>query len=87
MIHQFAHASKTLQKPLQEVLGSLVTIVNYIKSSVCNTHLFEELCKNKNSDYEVLLFYTTAHWLSKGNVVGGDFELKNEIKDFLELKA
>ncbi|XP_067120120.1 protein FAM200B-like [Centruroides vittatus] len=86
MIHQFALATKTLPKPLQEVLDSLVTIVNYIKSSALNTSLFKELCKNMNSDHEIL-FYTAVRWLSKGNVVGQVFELENEIKQFLELKG
>ena len=70
MIHLSALATKTLPKPLQEVLDSLVTIVNYMKSSALNTRLFKELCKNMNSDHEVLLFYTAVCWLSKGNVVG-----------------
>ncbi|KAG8236590.1 hypothetical protein J437_LFUL016942 [Ladona fulva] len=43
IIHRFALATKTLPKPLQEVLDSLVTIVNYIKSSALNTRLFKEL--------------------------------------------
>ncbi|KAG8236589.1 hypothetical protein J437_LFUL016941, partial [Ladona fulva] len=40
-----------------------------------------------NSDHEVLLFHTAVRWLSKGNVVGRVFELKNEIKPFLEMEG
>ncbi|KAG8236651.1 hypothetical protein J437_LFUL014497, partial [Ladona fulva] len=78
-IHRFALATKTLPKPLQEVLDSLLAIVNYIKSSALNTCLFKELCNNMNSDHEVLLFYTAVRWLSKGNVVGRFLEMEEKL--------
>jgi hypothetical protein len=86
MIHRFALATKTLPKLLQEVLDSLIKIVNYIKSSALNTRLFKEFCKDMNSDHEALLFYTAVRWLSKGNVVERVFELKDELKSFLEMQ-
>ena len=69
MIHRYALATKTLPASLQEVLDSVIKIVNYVKTSALNTRLFKELCKDMNSDHEVLLFYTAVCWLSKGNVV------------------
>lgn len=87
MIHRYALASKTLPIPLQEVLDSVIRIVNYIKSGALNTRLFKELCKDMDSDHEVLLFYTAVRWLSKGNVVNRVFELKDEIKLFLEVRG
>ena len=39
-----------------------------------------------NSDHETLLFYTAVRWLSKGSVVTRFFELKTEIKLYLELE-
>jgi hypothetical protein len=87
MIHRYALASKTLPAPLQAVLNSLIKIVNYIKSGALNTRLFKELCKDMNSDHEVLLFYTAVRWLSKGNVVNRVFELKDEIKLFLDVQG
>jgi hypothetical protein len=86
MIHRFALATKTLPKLLQEVLDSLIKIVNYIKSSALNTRLFKEFCKDMNSDHEALLFYTAVRWLSKANVVERVFELKDELKSFLEMQ-
>ncbi|XP_023216822.1 zinc finger BED domain-containing protein 5-like, partial [Centruroides sculpturatus] len=86
MIHRYALASKTLPTPLQEVLDSLIKIVNYIKSGALNTRLFKELCKDMDSDHEVLLFYTAVRWLSKGNV-NRVFELRDEIKLFLEVQG
>ena len=87
MIHRYALASKTLPAPMQEVLNSVIKIVNYIKSGSVNTRLFKELCKDMNSDHEVLLFYTAVRWLSKGNVVNRVFELKDEINLFLDMQG
>ena len=38
-----------------------------------------------DTDHETLLYYTAVRWLSKGNVVTRFFELKTEIKLFLEM--
>ncbi|XP_068246552.1 zinc finger BED domain-containing protein 5-like [Palaemon carinicauda] len=84
MIHRYALASKTLPASLQEVLESVIKIVNYIKTKALNTRLFKELCKDMNADHEVLLFYTAVRWLSKGNVINRVLEMKDEIKLFLE---
>ncbi|XP_068212637.1 zinc finger BED domain-containing protein 5-like [Palaemon carinicauda] len=67
-----------------EVLESVIKIVNYIKTKALNTRLFKELCKDMHADHEVLLFYTAVRWLSKGNVINRVFEMKDEIKLFLE---
>ena len=39
-----------------------------------------------NADHEILLFYTAVRWLSKVNVVNRVFEMKGEIKLFLEIQ-
>ncbi|XP_076031971.1 zinc finger BED domain-containing protein 5-like [Oratosquilla oratoria] len=68
----------------REVLESVIKIVDYVKTQALNTRLFKELCKDINADHEVLLFYTAVRWLSKGNVINRVFEMKDEIKLFLE---
>ena len=37
--------------------------------------------------HEILLFHTAVRWLSKGNVLNHIFEMKDEIKLFLEFKS
>ncbi|XP_068203671.1 protein FAM200A-like [Palaemon carinicauda] len=73
-----------LDESTDEVLESVIKIVNYIKTKALNTRLFKELCKDMNADHEILLFYTAVHWLSKGNVIDRIFEMKDELKPFLE---
>ena len=84
MIHRYALASKTLPASLQEVLESVIKIVNYVKTQALNTRLYKELCKYMNTDHEVLLFYTSVCCLSKGRVINRVFQMKDEIKLFLE---
>ena len=39
-----------------------------------------------NADHELLLFYCAVRWLSKGNVLCRVFELRKELKEFLQLQ-
>ena len=57
-----------------------------MKTQALNTRLFKELCKDMNVDHEVLLFYTAVRWLLKGNIINHVFEMKDEIKLFLEIQ-
>ena len=79
MNHRFALATKTLPKPLKDVLDSLIKIVNYIKSRALNTRQFKELCEDMDSTHEALTIYTAVRWLSKGNV-----ERVSEVRDELK---
>ena len=85
-IHRYAFASKTLPTALKNILDLVVKIVNFIKAGSLHTRQFKELCKDMNAMHEVLLFHTAARWLSKGNVLNRVFEMKDEIKLFLEFK-
>ena len=58
--------------------------VNYIKNKALNNRLFRKLCEDLNSEHKQLLYYTKARWLSRGNLVARVFELRDEIKIFLE---
>ena len=60
-------------------------IVNFIKKSATTSRLFKQFCKEMDRDHETLLHYIAVRWLSKGNVVTRFFELRTEIKLFLEM--
>ena len=78
-IHREALVSKTLLAHLNTILKGLVKTVNYIKSSAMNSRLFQKLCQDLGSDYEVLLFYAPMRWLSDGNELNRIFALKDEL--------
>ena len=83
-IHRYTLATKTLLASLQNVLNLMIKIVNCIKSRSLNTCLFKQFCKDMSSSHEVLLFYMSVCWLSKGNILNCVFEMKNKIKSFAE---
>jgi len=83
-IHREALASKTLPDGLKCAFEVVVKSVNFIKYSALNTRLFRKLCEDLNSEHKQLLYYTKVRWLSRGNLVARVFELRDEIKIFLE---
>ena len=87
MIHRFALASKTLPDELCKILEAVVKCVNFVKAGALNSRLFQNLCRDMDSGHEALLFYSKVRWLSKGNVVNRVFELRGELKLFLEMQG
>lgn len=82
-IHRQALAAKTLPNELNAVLKLCIKVVNYVKNSALNTRLFKILCEDLGSDHKTLLFHTEVRWLSKGNMLGRLFELRDEVITFL----
>lgn len=80
MIRRQALAAKTLPTELKEVLDNTVKMVNFVKSSALNSRLFRLLCSDLDSVHETLLYHTEVRWLSRGSVVKGVFELKDELE-------
>ncbi|XP_042203808.1 zinc finger BED domain-containing protein 5-like [Homarus americanus] len=87
MIHRFALASKTLPDELCKILEAVVKCDNFVKAGDLNSRFFQNLCRDMDSEHEALLFYSKVRWLSKGNVVNRVFELRGELKLFLEVQG
>ncbi len=87
MIHRFALASKTLPDELCKILEAVAKCVNFVKAGALKSRLFQNLCRDMDSEHEALLFYSKVRWLSKGNVVNRVFELRGELKLFLEMQG
>uniref|UniRef100_UPI00358EB4CC protein FAM200C-like n=1 Tax=Myxine glutinosa TaxID=7769 RepID=UPI00358EB4CC len=49
-----------------------------------NHHIFKSFCEDLGSEHSVLLFHTEVRWLSRGQALTRFFELREEIKVFLE---
>ena len=84
VIHREALASRTLPVVLNEILAITIRVVNYVKASALNSRLFTMLCKEMDSNHEMLLFHTSVRWLSKGNMLARVYEMREEVKVFLE---
>lgn len=79
MIHREQLASKEMSVPIAGILQQVVAMVNTIKPHPLGAGLFAKLCADMGSEYENLLFHTEARWLSRGNMLGRFFKLRNEL--------
>lgn len=84
ILHREALASRTLPAEVRDVLNLAIKVVNFIKAGALNSRLFKLLCKDMESEHEALLFHTNVRWLSKGNMLGRLYELREEVAIFLD---
>ncbi len=84
VIHREALASRQLSLELNEVLTEVVSVVNFIKTRPLKAQLFSALCEEMGADHTSVLFHSEARWLSRGKVLSRVFELRAEIRMFLE---
>lgn len=87
IIHREALASRTMPRPLKNVLDTAIKLVNYVKSSALNTRLFRNLCEDLHSENSSLLFHTAVRWLSKGKMLNRLMKLLPEVIQFLQLRG
>lgn len=82
-IHREAQVAKKIPEKLKHTLNESVKIVNFIKSKSLNSRLFEQLCKDMDSEHNQLLLHCEVRWLSRGKVLSRFWELRDEIRLFL----
>jgi len=87
MIHRQVLATKTLPQEFRDIMKSVVSVVNFVKSSALNSRLFSKLCSEMDASYNVLLFHTDVRWLSRGKILKRVFDLRDEIKTFMNQKS
>ena len=83
LIHREVLAGQDVGSDLQEVAQILVKMVNVVKAHPLQTRLFRLLCDEMGADYENLLFYSGARWLSRGKVIRRVLILREELRTFL----
>ena len=69
---------------MKDKLAIAIRVVNFIQASATNTRLFNHLRKEMDSTYETLLLHTSIRWLSKGNMLARVYDMREEVKRFLE---
>ena len=83
IIHRQALASKAMPAELKNIMDACVKVVNFIKSNKTNSRLFKLLCDETDAEHHQLLMHTEVRWLSRGNMLGRLFSLRNEARLFL----
>ena len=64
-------------------MKSVVSVVNFAKTSASNSRLFSKLCSELDASNNVLLFHTDVRWLYRSKVLARVFDLRDELKTFL----
>ncbi|XP_014771681.1 protein ZBED8 [Octopus bimaculoides] len=86
ILHHEVLASRTLHTEMRNILSMVIKVVNFVKAGALNSRLFKLLCKDVESEHEAMLFHTNVRWLSKGNMLGRLYELREEVAIFLDLQ-
>lgn len=82
IIHQQALCTKCLK--FDNVMSVVVKCINQIRSRGLKHRRFRAFLEEMESEYEDVLYFTEVRWLSRGNVLKRFFELREEVKAFME---
>jgi hypothetical protein len=58
--------------------------MNFVKARPLNSRLFPVLCEEMQADHKLLLFHSKVRWLSRGKVLKRLFELRKDVRRFLQ---
>lgn len=83
IIHQQSLCKSVLQ--LNHVVDPVVKLVNFIRARGLNHRQFITFLEETDADHQDLLYHSRVRWLSLGKVCQRVWELKEEIRSFLEL--
>ena len=95
IIHREALVSKKLfsknsqnteNHGLKVVIDNVVKIINSIKGKSKQHRIFSSLCDEMDAVHNVLIQHSEVRWLSRGKILTRFFELREELKEFLESK-
>uniref|UniRef100_UPI0035901BC1 general transcription factor II-I repeat domain-containing protein 2-like n=1 Tax=Myxine glutinosa TaxID=7769 RepID=UPI0035901BC1 len=85
IIHQENLCAQSLK--LNNVTTTVVSTINVIKSRGLNSHQFKELLSELESEYGDLVYHCEVRWLSRGNMLTRFYSLREEVKQFMEMKG
>ncbi|KAL6465184.1 hypothetical protein MHYP_G00253170 [Metynnis hypsauchen] len=71
----------------KDVMATVVSCVNFIKSRGLNNRQFKEFLKSLETDYGDLVYYCEVRWLSRANMLKRFYELRDAFKSFMETKG
>jgi hypothetical protein len=85
IVHQENLCVKALK--MDYVMQIIIKAVNFIRSIGLNHRQFKEFLKNMDTDYGDIIYFSEVRWLSRGKMLKRFYDLRNEIKTFMELKG
>ncbi len=65
-------------------MSVVLKCINYIRSRSLQHHQFRAFLEEIESAYGDVLYFTEVRWLRRGNVLKRFFELRSEVKRFME---
>ena len=69
MIHRDALVAKQISPGLNAVVQDAVQVISFVKSRALNNSLFENLCREMESEFKILLMHGEVRWLSKAKAL------------------
>lgn len=85
IVHQENLCAKALK--MDNVMQIVIKCVNFIRSRGLNHRQFQEFLKNMDSEYGDVIYFSEVRWLSRGNMLKRFYDLRNEVKSFMEAKG
>ncbi|KAK3887628.1 hypothetical protein Pcinc_008332 [Petrolisthes cinctipes] len=68
-------------------MSTPVSCIDFIKSRGLNSCQFKELLNDLDLEYGDLVYHCEVWWLSRGNMLMRFYELRDEVKQFMEMKG
>uniref|UniRef100_A0A8C4FES4 HAT C-terminal dimerisation domain-containing protein n=1 Tax=Dicentrarchus labrax TaxID=13489 RepID=A0A8C4FES4_DICLA len=72
---------------LTNVMKTVVSTINLIKSRGLNNRQFKELLSEFESEYGNLVYHCEVRWLSRANMLARFYTLREEVRRFTEMKG
>ncbi|XP_076802838.1 general transcription factor II-I repeat domain-containing protein 2B-like isoform X2 [Clavelina lepadiformis] len=85
ILHQEALCAQTCGKQFGEVMGVVISVVNFIIARALKHRQFKALLDEVGNSYPGLLLHSNVRWLSRGKVLNRFAACLREIRTFLEM--
>ncbi|XP_016061495.1 PREDICTED: general transcription factor II-I repeat domain-containing protein 2B-like isoform X1 [Miniopterus natalensis] len=85
IIHQESLCAQSLR--LNNVMSTVVSCINFVKSRGFNSHQFKELLNDLDSENGDLVYHCEVRWPSRGSMLMRFYELRDEVRQFMEMKG
>ncbi|XP_043917683.1 general transcription factor II-I repeat domain-containing protein 2B-like isoform X2 [Protopterus annectens] len=85
IIHQENMCAQILK--MENVMNVVIKTINFIRSRGLNHRQFQEFLNTLETSYGDIVYFTAVRWLSRCKMLKHFYDLRNEIKCFMESKG